>query len=139
MRTKKKIKKIKRCLNFSRVCKNITSSSLERNIRAYTHRFIYVHTIFISDCKETCVCHIEKTNDLKMKGIHTYKCISICSKIFIRDIYPMIDQYREVHCNNLLTFPCRTKRFPFLSLFLLSNSLISFFFFFFLNSPLKFR
>lgn len=47
---------------------------------------------------------------------YTYKCISICSKIFIRGIYPMDDQHREIRCNNLLTFSRRTKRLPFLPL-----------------------
>ena len=121
----KKRKNKERRLNLLRVRKDVTPSDVERNSHAYTHRFIYVNTIFISDYKETRVCHIEKRskkkeNDTKMKGTHadthTYKCISICSKIFIRGIYPMDDQHREIRCNNLLTFSRRTKRLPFLPL-----------------------
>lgn len=58
---------------------------------------------------------LDKSRDVALNFSWTNSTSISVPRFFVHGIYyPMVDQYREVHCNNLLTFSRRTKRSPFL-------------------------
>lgn len=89
---------------------------LERN--TCVHKFIYVHD-FSSLTRRHAYAILkrkkrEKSEKRKRNTRNSFiTCISICSRIFIRDIYLAVDQYRDIRCNNLLTFHVGPSNSPF--------------------------